>query len=101
MCGVMALKLSHPDNEPQGIVLAAKRAGKHTHLNLPLLVCLGKLLITLLKVLDHLLLRILLEARHSLLHIVKTLVPGAYRVLVGLESSSIVVLPLVVACPCL
>ena len=87
-------------------MLTAKGAGEHSHLNLPLLVGMGKLLVSLLKILDHLLLRVLvplvclLEVRHSLLHIVKTLVPGAYHVLVGLESSSIVVLPLVIACPC-
>ena len=92
-------------------MLTAKRAREHSHLNLPLLVVwlgsLGKLLVSLLKILDHLLLGILitlvclLEVRHSWLHIVKTLVTGTYHVLVGLESSSIVVLPLVVACPCL
>ena len=89
-------------------MLTAKRARDHSHLNLPLLVVwlsnLGELLFSLLKILGHLLLGILvplvclLEVRNPLLHIIKTLVARTYHVLVSLESPSVVVLPLVIAC---
>ena len=86
---------------------APKWAREHRHLNLPWLVPLlsrlGKLLCSLLEILGHLLLRIWkppvwLEVGHSLLHIVKTLVARTHRILVGLESSSVGVLPLIISC---
>ena len=84
-------------------MLTAEGAGEHGDLDSPLLIA---LLIALLEVLSHLLLGVLesliclLRIGPTLLHIVKTLVAETYHVLVGLESSSVVVLPLVIACPC-
>ena len=89
-------------------MLATKWTWEHKHLNLPWLVPrlsrLGKLLGSLLEVLGHLLLRILkplvwlLEVGHSLLHIVETLITRTDRVLVSLESPSVVILPLIIPC---
>ena len=84
-------------------MLAAERAGAHGDLDSPLLVALRILLIALLEVLSHLLLRVLealvclLRIGPTLLHIVKTLVAWAYRVLVRLESAVAISLLLVLA----
>ena len=89
-------------------MLTSKWTGKHRHLYLPWLVSLLNrlkiLLIFLLRILDYLLLGILeslvclLEVGHPLLHVIKALITWADHALVSLESPSVAILPLIIAC---
>ena len=64
-------------------------------------------MVSLLKILNHLPLRILealvclLRVRHTLLHVIETLITWTYRVLIGLESSLAVILALIISLFCL